>query len=154
MGDISGRTVLVTGGTGYIGSHTCVELLEEGCEVVVVDDLSNSSEKAIGRIIEIVGEEAGRRLSFHEVDILDRDALGAVFDRHPSISAVIHFAGKKAVGESVRMPLAYYRNNITGTLTLLDVMDEHGVRDIVFSSSATVYGDNDVPYVETGGRSG
>lgn len=143
------KAVLVTGGAGYIGSHTCVTLLEQGYEVVVADDLSNSSEKAIERVRSIVGAGAGTRLTFHETDILDQDALSDVFAAHPGISSVIHFAGKKAVGESVREPLDYYQNNITGTLSLLSMMEAHGVFDIVFSSSATVYGDNEVPYVET-----
>lgn len=129
--------ILVTGGAGYIGSHTCVELLDSGYEVVVVDNLCNSSRKAIDRIKEITGKE----LSFYQADMLDEAALNSLFDEEKDIECVIHFAGLKAVGESVRMPLTYYRNNISGTLNLLKVMQEHGVKNIIFSSSATVYGD-------------
>ena len=127
--------ILVTGGAGYIGSHTCVELLNEGYEVVVVDNLCNSSIKAIERVEEITG----KTLTFYENDLLDREALNRIFDAE-KIDAVIHFAGLKAVGESVEKPLEYYYNNLTGTLVLCDVMRNHGVKDIVFSSSATVYG--------------
>ncbi|MBI5441432.1 MAG: UDP-glucose 4-epimerase GalE [Deltaproteobacteria bacterium] len=136
--------VLVTGGAGYIGSHTCVELLLAGHGVVVVDNLSNSSEEALRR----VGEIAGRSPVFHRVDLLDREGLRRVFARH-RLDAVVHFAGLKAVGESVAQPLRYYHNNVTGTLVLLDEMDRHEVRKLVFSSSATVYGDPArVPIVE------
>lgn len=128
--------ILVTGGAGYIGSHTCVSLLENGYEPVVVDNLFNSSEKAIDRVKEITGKE----LTFYEGDILDRAFLEKVFAKEKP-EAVIHFAGYKAVGESVSKPLEYYHNNITGTLVLCDVMKAHGVKSIVFSSSATVYGD-------------
>lgn len=128
--------ILVTGGAGYIGSHTCVELLQAGHEVVVVDNLCNSSEAAIDRVAEITGV----RPTLFRVDINDRVALADIFSSH-AIDAVIHFAGLKAVGESVQMPIHYYHNNVTGTLTLCEVMAEHGVCDIVFSSSATVYGD-------------
>ncbi|MFU8857369.1 MAG: UDP-glucose 4-epimerase GalE [Deferrisomatales bacterium] len=128
--------VLVTGGAGYIGSHTCVELLQAGWEVTVVDNLSNSREESLRRVRELTGRE----LSFARVDLLDRDGLRAVFRRAP-FDAVVHFAGLKAVGESVAIPLRYYHNNVTGTLVLCEVMAEHGVRDLVFSSSATVYGD-------------
>lgn len=127
--------VLVTGGAGYIGSHTCVELLNAGYEVVVVDNLYNSSEKALERVEEITG----KKLKFYQADLLDREAVKRIFDQE-SIQAVIHFAGLKAVGESVQKPLEYYHNNITGTLTLMKVMREVGVKNIVFSSSATVYG--------------
>ena len=127
--------ILVTGGTGYIGSHTCVQLLERGDEVVIVDNLSNSKEVVVSSIEKITG----KRPVFYRADILDREALDAIFTTH-GIEAVIHFAGLKAVGESVAKPLEYYHNNITGTLTLLDVMREHGCFKIVFSSSATVYG--------------
>jgi UDP-glucose 4-epimerase len=131
------RTVLVTGGAGYIGTHTCVELLAAGLGVVVVDNLSNAKPAALRRVQEI----AGRPLSaFHCVDVRDRAALREVFRSHP-IAAVIHFAALKAVGDSVREPLAYYENNVGGTNTLLQVMDEFGVKHLVFSSSATVYGD-------------
>jgi UDP-glucose 4-epimerase len=128
--------ILVTGGAGYIGSHTCVELLNAGYEVVVVDNLSNSKEESLRRVQQITG----KTLNFHQVDLLDRQALDSVFASYP-IGAVIHFAGLKAVGESVSIPLRYYHNNITGTLILCEVMKAHGVHDIVFSSSATVYGD-------------
>lgn len=132
--------ILVTGGAGYIGSHTCVELLEAGHEVVVVDNLINSKEEAIRRIQAI----AGKPLEFHKVDLLDREALSQVFDG-ANIDAVIHFAALKAVGESVTIPLSYYHNNLTGTIQLLQVMREHGVKKIVFSSSATVYGETNTP---------
>jgi len=138
--------VLVTGGAGFIGSHTVVELLERGYHVVVVDDLSNSSPVAIDRIKQIVGDDAAANLTFYEANILDRDALGSIFDTHHP-SRVIHFAGFKAVGESVHKPLEYYSNNIGSTLTLCDVMREHGCKDIIFSSSSTVYGDPDNPPV-------
>ncbi len=134
--------VLVTGGAGFIGSHTVVELLERGYQVVVVDDLSNSSPVAIDRIKEIVGAEAARNLTFFEADVNDRAALERIFDAH-RIDRVIHFAGFKAVGESVQKPLEYYANNIGSTLVLCDVMRAHGCKSIIFSSSATVYGDPD-----------
>ncbi len=129
-------TVLVTGGAGYIGSHTCVELLEAGYDVVVVDNLSNSSPEALRRVAQITG----RAVSFIEADIRDPAALATVFEAH-SVDSVIHFAGLKAVGESVERPLAYYDNNVGGTVALLEVMADKGVKKIVFSSSATVYGD-------------
>ena len=129
-------TILVTGGAGYIGSHTCVELLNVGHDVVVVDNLCNSSEESLKRVEEITGKP----VTFYEVDLLDKEGLGKVFDNE-NIDAVIHFAGLKAVGESVYKPLEYYHNNVTGTLILCDVMRKHGVKSIVFSSSATVYGD-------------
>lgn len=129
-------SILVTGGAGFIGSHTCVELLNAGYEVVVVDNLYNASEKALERVEQITG----KKVTFYEADILDRDALNAIFDKE-QVESVIHFAGYKAVGESVRKPIEYYYNNITGTLILCDVMRNHGVKNIVFSSSATVYGD-------------
>lgn len=128
--------VLVTGGAGYIGSHTCVELLENGYEVVVMDNLYNSSEKALERVEQITG----KKLKFYNVDMLDKEAMEEIFEKE-DIDSVIHFAGYKAVGESVRKPLEYYHNNITGTLNLCDVMRRHGVKKIIFSSSATVYGD-------------
>ena len=134
--------VLVTGGAGFIGSHTVVDLLESGYRVVIVDDLSNSSPRVLDRIREIVGDEAFSRCTFHEVDICDRAALEEVFARH-DVDRVIHFAGFKAVGESVEKPLEYYSNNIGGTLTLCEVMREAGCKAIIFSSSATVYGDPD-----------
>ena len=139
---MSRETVLVTGGCGFIGSHTVVCLLEQGYEVVVVDDLSNSSEVVLDRIDRIVGEDAAERLTFVRADVADRDALGAVFDEF-DVDAVIHFAGFKAVGESVQRPIEYYTNNIGSTLALVDVMRNHDCKSIVFSSSATVYGDPD-----------
>ncbi|MGL5435269.1 MAG: UDP-glucose 4-epimerase GalE [Lachnospiraceae bacterium] len=128
--------ILVTGGAGYIGSHTCIELINAGYEVVVVDNLCNSSRESLRRVEEITG----KLVTFYEVDLLDEPALEHVF-KNETIDAVIHFAGLKAVGESVYKPLEYYHNNITGTLILCDVMRRHGVKNIVFSSSATVYGD-------------
>ena len=127
--------ILVTGGAGYIGSHTCVELLNAGHEVVVVDNLCNSSEKSLERVEKITGKP----VVFYQADLLDRAKIDYIFDIE-CIDAVIHFAGLKAVGESVAKPLEYYHNNITGTLVLCDVMREHGVKNIIFSSSATVYG--------------
>jgi UDP-glucose 4-epimerase len=131
-----GKAILVTGGAGYIGSHTCVALLEAGHEVVVVDNLSNSSEESLRRVREITGKD----LVFCKADVLDDEALEGVFRAH-RFGAVIHFAALKAVGESVAEPLRYYRNNVTGTVTLLEACRRHGVKDFVFSSSATVYGD-------------
>ena len=134
----SGSTLLVTGGAGYIGSHTCVELLQAGHEVVVVDNLCNSSRAVIGRI----GRIAGREVAFHECDVRDATALRGIFREH-AIDAVLHFAGLKAVDESVAQPLRYYENNVGGTLALCRAMADSGVRQLVFSSSATVYGDPD-----------
>lgn len=128
--------ILVTGGAGYIGSHTCVELLNTGYEVVVLDNLSNSSEKSLERVKEITGKE----VKFYKGDILDRDILKKILETE-SIEGCIHFAGLKAVGESVEKPWEYYNNNIAGTLTLVDEMRRHGCKNIIFSSSATVYGD-------------
>ncbi len=128
--------ILVTGGAGYIGSHTCVELLACGHDVVVLDNLANSSEIALQRVEKI----AGRQLDFYKADLLDRSAVSQVF-KEQRIEAVIHFAGLKAVGESVAQPLKYYHNNLTGTINLCAAMVEHGVKTLVFSSSATVYGD-------------
>lgn len=128
--------ILVTGGAGYIGSHTCVELLNEGYEVVIMDNLYNSSQKAVDRIQEI----SGKSVTFYKTDILDKEGMQEIFDKE-KIDAVIHFAGLKAVGESVQKPLEYYHTNIAGTLNLCDVMRDHGVKNIIFSSSATVYGD-------------
>lgn len=127
--------ILVTGGAGFIGSHTCVELINAGYEVVIVDNLSNSKYEAVNRIEKITS----KKVKFYEADILDKDALNKIFDEN-KIEAVIHFAGLKAVGESVSIPLKYYHNNITGTLILCEVMKEHNVKKMVFSSSATVYG--------------
>ncbi|WGL15834.1 UDP-glucose 4-epimerase GalE [Microbulbifer bruguierae] len=128
--------VLVTGGAGYIGSHTCVELLEAGFSPVVIDNLCNSSEEALQRVQAITG----KAVPFHQVDIKDADGLREIF-RQYNIAAVIHFAGLKAVGESVSQPLRYYQNNVAGTVTLCQVMEEFGVNQLIFSSSATVYGD-------------
>ena len=128
--------ILVTGGAGFIGSHTVVELQEAGHEPFVLDNLYNASEKVIGRVEAITG----KNVPFYKVDIRDREGLNRVFDEVKP-EAVIHFAGLKAVGESVRMPWEYYENNIGGTLTLVDVMRQHGCKNIIFSSSATVYGD-------------
>ena len=128
--------ILVTGGAGYIGSHTVVELQTAGYEVVVLDNLSNSSKKSLERVENITGKP----VKFYEADILDRDALNAIFEKE-EIDSCIHFAGLKAVGESVAKPWEYYENNIAGTLTLVDVMRKHNVKNIIFSSSATVYGD-------------
>ena len=128
--------ILVTGGAGYIGSHTCVELLNEGYEVVVMDNLYNSSRKALDRVEEITG----KKVTFYETDMLDKEGVEAIFEKE-SIESVIHFAGLKAVGESVAKPIEYYHNNITGTLILCQAMRKYGVKNLVFSSSATVYGD-------------
>lgn len=127
--------ILVTGGAGYIGSHTVIELQNAGYEVVVVDNLSNSSEKSLERVKAITGKP----VTFYKTDILDHDGLEAVFQKE-KIDSCIHFAGLKAVGESVQKPWEYYENNIAGTLVLLDVMRKHNVKNIIFSSSATVYG--------------
>jgi UDP-glucose 4-epimerase len=136
--------ILVTGGAGFIGSHTTVELLKAGHDVVVVDNFSNSKPEAVRRTEEL----GGRPLVFQKVDLLDREGLDAVLQRHP-VDAVIHFAAFKAVGESVANPLKYYHNNITGTLALCEAMIAHGVKTMVFSSSATVYGDpSRVPVTE------
>ena len=137
--------VLVTGGAGYIGSHTVVQLLEDNREVVIVDDLSNSSPKVIDRIEAITG----KRPKFYEVNILDEEKMEEIFKEN-EIDSVIHFAGFKAVGESVAKPLAYYTNNLTTTLIVLNLMKKYGVRNFVFSSSATVYGDpHTCPILET-----
>lgn len=127
--------ILVTGGAGYIGSHTCVELLNSGYEIVVLDNLDNSSEKSLERVKELTGKD----FPFYKADLLDYDAVNRVFEEN-KIDSVIHFAGLKAVGESTKMPIRYYHNNITGTLNLVDIMEKHNVFNIVFSSSATVYG--------------
>ena len=136
--------ILVTGGAGYIGSHTVLLLLENGYDVVVVDNLCNSSFESLKRVMELTG----KTLDFYECDINDYDKLDEIFSNH-DISSVIHFAGLKAVGESVSIPLRYYENNLTGTFTLLEVMIKHNVKKMVFSSSATVYGDpHKVPITE------
>ena len=129
--------VLVTGGAGYIGSHTCLELLNAGQEVVVLDNLCNASREGLRRVEELTGKE----VEFFQVDLLDLAGVAGVFAACPEINQVIHFAGLKAVGESVSQPQRYYENNIGGTLNLTRAMAEHGVKNIVFSSSATVYGD-------------
>jgi len=131
-----GKSILVTGGAGFIGSHTCVELLKRGDQVVVVDNLRNSSQISLDRVKKITG----RTVIFHKADICDSGAMEAIFRKQP-IDAVIHFAGLKAVGESNSIPLTYYENNVAGTIKLLQVMDKVGCRNIVFSSSATVYGE-------------
>ena len=130
-------SVLVTGGAGYIGSHTCVELIRSGHDIVVVDNLCNSCTKALQRVEQITG----KTIPFIQADVCDADAVEAIFTQYPNIDSVIHFAGLKAVGESVRKPLEYYTNNLVSTLSLLNVMRKHGVKNFVFSSSATVYGD-------------
>jgi UDP-glucose 4-epimerase len=136
--------VLVTGGAGYIGSHTCLELMKDGHDVVVVDNLVNSKEESLRRVQEL----AGRPLIFHKADLLNREALKSIFDAH-ALDAVIHFAGLKAVSESTALPLSYYQNNVTGSLALFEAMREHNVRKLVFSSSATVYGNPEtVPITE------
>ena len=137
--------VLVTGGAGYIGSHTCVELLERGYGVIVADNLVNSSAKSLERVQQITGKS----LDFYEIDVRDRAALDRIFEKHDN-NCAIHFAGMKAVGESVAMPLEYYDNNLNSTITLCRAMKDHGVKNIVFSSSATVYsGDNEMPLKES-----
>ena len=137
--------VLVTGGAGYIGTHTCVELLFAGLDVVVVDNLCNSKREALTRVEEI----AGKPIVFHQVDITDPVALGKVFDQH-QFDAVVHFAGLKAVGESSEIPLSYYANNVAGTIALCQLMERHGVDKLLLSSSATVYGDPaSVPITES-----
>ncbi len=136
--------ILVTGGTGYIGSHTVVELLEKGEEVIIVDNLCNSSIDVLDKIEMITG----KRPTFYEIDLLDKEKLEFVFKEH-KIESVIHFAGLKAVGESVKIPLTYYKNNITGTLNLCELMEKYECRNLVFSSSATVYGmNNTAPFKE------
>ncbi len=133
--------ILVTGGAGFIGSHTVVELLSGGHEPIILDNLSNSSEKVLGRLDNLTKEYLkGKTIPFYKADIRDREALDKIFQQE-DIEAVIHFAGLKAVGESVEKPWEYYENNISGTLTLVDVMRKHNVKNIIFSSSATVYGD-------------
>ena len=136
--------ILVTGGAGYIGSHTCVELLNEGFEVVVIDNFSNSKSSSLDAIKKITGKD----FKFYEIDYLDKDALNKVFEEN-KIDAVINFAGFKAVGESVQKPIEYYTNNISGALNLLDVMRKYNVKKFVFSSSATVYGNPEkIPLTE------
>lgn len=137
-------SILLTGGTGYIGSHTAVELLNSGHDVIIVDDLSNSQRSVIDRLEKMTG----KRPVFYQADVADAAAMDRIFSSHP-MEAVIHFAGFKAVGESVQKPVAYYRNNIDSTLTLLEVMAKYGVKRMIFSSSATVYGQSEeVPFSE------
>ncbi len=137
-------TILVTGGAGYIGSHTCVELIEAGYDIRVIDNLSNSSETSLHRVAELTGKKP----EFHKIDLLDKAGLNDLFEAG-AFDAVVHFAGLKAVGESVSMPLEYYRNNVEGTLNLCWAMRAHGVKNIVFSSSCTVYGQPErVPVTE------
>jgi UDP-glucose 4-epimerase len=137
--------ILVTGGTGYIGSHTVLSLQEAGHDVVVIDNLINSGEESLRRVAELTGKTA----EFHKMDLVNEAAVEQVFAGAAAIDAVIHFAGLKAVGESVQEPLKYYYNNLVGTLNLIRVMDRHDVRSFDFSSSATVYGEhNPIPYVE------
>ena len=138
--------VLVTGGTGYIGSHTCVELLDAGYEVVIVDNLANSKKDVVDKIEKITD----KKVKFYEEDCCDKEALRKIFNENKDIEAVLHFAGLKAVGESVKMPVKYYENNLNSTLSLITVMNEFNCKRIVFSSSATVYGDpQSLPIVET-----
>ena len=139
-------TILVSGGAGYIGTHTCVELLQRDYKVIILDNLYNSSEKAVERIREITG----KAVKFYRVDMRDKEGVERVFRENPDISALIHFAGLKAVGESVRKPMEYYETNIGGLLNLTDAMQRHGCRNIIFSSSATVYGDPaEIPITES-----
>ncbi len=133
------KKILVTGGAGYIGSHTCVALQEQGCEVIIVDNLSNSNKKVVDRIKMITGQAP----LFYKVDVCNKNGLADVFKKHPGIFGVIHFAALKAVGESTRVPLLYYHNNISGLTTLLQAMEKYGCANLVFSSSATVYGQPD-----------
>ncbi|CAB3996828.1 UDP-glucose 4-epimerase [Paramuricea clavata] len=133
---MSNNLILITGGAGYIGSHTVVEVVNAGYNVVIIDNLCNSSEESVRRIKSITGKD----VIFYKVDLLDKSSLEGVFEKH-TFCAVMHFAGLKAVGESVSIPLKYYNNNIQGTIHLLECMEKHGVKNIVFSSSATVYGD-------------
>ncbi len=136
-------SILVTGGAGYIGSHTVLELLEKGHEVVVFDNLSNSCEESLNRVQKLTGKS----LKFYEADMLDRAAMDKIFDENPDITAVIHFAGLKAVGESVLKPIEYYYNNICGTIVLIEAMKAHNCKNIIFSSSATVYGIPETPQI-------
>lgn len=139
------KTILVTGGTGFIGSHTTLELLKEGYNVVVMDNLSNSKTTSLERVESITGKKA----VFHKIDLLDRDGLDSLFEKY-DFDGVIHFAGLKAVGESVEKPLLYYKNNISGTVNLCEAMSKAGIKNLVFSSSATVYGDPETnPIPET-----
>ncbi|MGM0753105.1 MAG: UDP-glucose 4-epimerase GalE [Bacillota bacterium] len=136
--------ILVTGGAGYIGSHTCVALLEAGHSVIIADNLSNSKRETVEKIMDIAYKE----VTFYEIDVTDAEAVNIIFNNN-KIDGVIHFAGLKAVGESVELPLNYYYNNVVSTMVLASVCQQYGVNHFVFSSSATVYGDNKVPFVET-----
>jgi len=137
--------ILVTGGAGYIGSHTCIELIEQGYDVVVLDNFSNSKPEAVKRVKQLSGND----FLFYQADARDEAALDEVFQKHPDIGCVIHFAGLKAVGESVSFPLMYYANNLQSTITLCEAMKRHSVKKFIFSSSATVYsGDNEMPLTE------
>jgi len=151
--EVTSSTILVTGGCGFIGSHTITLLLENNYNVVVVDNLSNSSKTSLDRVCEIVGltaEERSQRLKLYTVDLMNTEELRKVFEENVTFEACIHFAGLKAVGESLKLPVRYYDNNITGTLKLLELMDEYNCHTIVFSSSATVYGsENQMPLTET-----
>ena len=141
-------SILVTGGTGYIGSHTVVELLNKGKEVVIVDNLSNSKEETLDAIENLTG----KRPKFYGINYLNEEALSKVFEEN-NIEAVINFAGYKAVGESVKEPLKYYKNNVSGAIILLETMEKYNVKKFIFSSSATIYGNPGVPkYVEEMGR--
>ena len=142
--------VLVTGGAGYIGSHTVLQLLENGYDVTVIDNLCNSSEVSLDRVLALAKCDKSR-LDFHNVDICDRDAMEGVFKKYASapFAACIHFAGLKAVGESNSLPLKYYHNNLTGTFFLVELMQKYRCKKIVFSSSATVYGTADSPLTES-----
>ena len=142
--------ILITGGAGYIASHTNIELLKEGHELVLVDNFCNSVFESVKRVEKI----SGKKLKFYEVDLLDIPALESVFEKEPNIDAVIHFAALKAVGESVEQPLRYYENNITGSLNLYKAMKKYGVKNFVFSSSATVYGDPEETPVKEDARIG
>src|SRR5690554_6064192 len=135
--------IFVTGGAGYIGTHTCVELIKAGHEVIVADNLMNSRKEALEKVTEITGKE----ITFYEVDVTDKGEVEKIFENH-TIDGVIHFAGLKAVGESVAKPLAYYYNNLVSTMVLAEACLKHKVGRFVFSSSATVYGDNIVPFKE------
>lgn len=136
--------ILVTGGAGYIGSHTCIELLESGYELTAIDNLNNSKQESLRRVVKLTG----KMLDFYQADLLDKAALSAAFDAHP-VDAVIHFAAYKAVGESVAKPLEYYENNVAGTINLLQAMREHNCKNLVYSSSCTVYGQAEtVPITE------
>ena len=131
------KKILVTGGAGFIGSHTCIELLNNGNEVVIVDNLYNANKKSL----EVVEKVTGKKVTFYEVDIRDEEKLNEVFETEKDIFGVIHFAGLKVVGESCALPLKYYDNNVAGTTTLCRVMEKNNCKNIIFSSSATVYGD-------------